>query len=67
MYKFFAPELSAQFNKAAFGKPHDTLNLAPAAPLRPYLVFNKQQQPRVQIPFSFATAKYMVHTVQTSF
>mmetsp|Transcript_10316 Transcript_10316/g.15582 ORF Transcript_10316/g.15582 Transcript_10316/m.15582 type:complete len:156 (+) Transcript_10316:76-543(+) len=36
-YKFLAPELSAQFNNAAHGKPHETLNLAPDAPLRPRL------------------------------
>jgi len=29
MYKFLAPELSAQFMTAATGKPSETLNLPP--------------------------------------
>lgn len=37
MYKFLAPELSAQFRRAAVGKPREILNLVPDAPPRPRL------------------------------
>ena len=37
MYRFLAPELSAQFITAATGKPSDMRNLLPAAPPRPRL------------------------------
>jgi hypothetical protein len=37
MYKFLAPELSAQFMTAPTGRPRDMRNLLPAAPPRPRL------------------------------
>jgi hypothetical protein len=40
MYKFLAPELSAQFMTAATGKPRVILNLEPTAPLLPIHVIS---------------------------